>query len=144
MGLMAVLAMSTSLFPATLHALALQVSFVLGSSLLARGEGARGVNSWWPVLLMLVPVIVAATHVISTPLLLLPMLPLLLVVGFSTYLVRRGRPTDVRRVLPKMVAGSCLVNAIILGIHQSPGLVIVAVGGFVVSLILHRWVKRAH
>lgn len=114
----------------------LLVLYVVGLTAIAKREGRPGLMRIWPAVLLLLPVPVVA--------LIAPVWwPLLLFVGwvgYSIWLIY-GRQRQVGRAVGQLIAGISLYDALVLAIFGSMSSVWLAVGAFVLTLVLQRFVK---
>jgi 4-hydroxybenzoate polyprenyltransferase len=116
------------------------LAYLMGLTYVARQENLAEVRQRWPVALL------AAPFVVGVPLLFAGGVATLLYLGFLGWVVFsvshlgwRAR-LDVPRAVVSLIAGVSLLDAVLIAGHGSTSLVPVAVLGFLLTLVLQRWV----
>lgn len=114
----------------------LLVLYVVGLTAIAKGEGRTGRMSIWPAVLLLLPVpIVALTAPVWWPLSLFVGW-----VGYSLWLIY-GRQRQVGRAVGQLIAGISLYDLLVLSIFGATSSGWLALGAFVLTLVLQRFVR---
>jgi 4-hydroxybenzoate polyprenyltransferase len=120
---------------------ALSLSYLLGIAFIVKQEGVAWIAQSLPVLLLAVPIVFGLLHVSTSAWILLPIFLLCALICLAVYLVRRGRPPDVPRATKLLVAGICLLDAILIAPYAATSWVLVATGLFLVTLVLQRRIR---
>ena len=114
--------------------------YLIGLTYVAKQENLGEVRNLWPLAFLAVPVVygVAAAGVSAAS-----WIALAVFVGwmaFALYLVRRRGPGDIPRAVVSLIAGICLLDAVLLAGAGAPAQAALAGGGFVLTLVLQRFV----
>ncbi|GAB5518003.1 MAG: UbiA family prenyltransferase [Rhodothermales bacterium] len=115
----------------------MMLSYIVGLTFIAKQEGTPGVLARWPLLLLMLPAVVYAFRV---PLGWTAVLPVLLFgwVMLCYGWLRRGR---VGLAIGRLIAGVSLLDALLLASFGWQAGVLVALGLFMFTLVLQRWVR---
>lgn len=116
------------------------LSYLVGLTYAAKQEHLARLEHAWPLGFLAVPVcygVVLATQEASV------VLPLLAFTASTLiavrYLLRRA-PGDVPRAVVLLIAGIALFDAMLLAVYAPPPAAALAVAGFVLTLVLQRWI----
>lgn len=115
---------------------ALVFAWVVGLTLVARGEKNGPIVSPLPLALLALPLLVGAHAAASEPLVLLPLVPLAGTLVLAARRFRRGRGEDTGRAVGLMIAGICLVDATLVARNGESGWVVAMLGAFALALWL--------
>jgi hypothetical protein len=135
-GLAAAAALSRPLLGAAL----VSCCYLLGLTYAAKGERGSNARRVWPLLFLAAPVgygAVFAEGVTGRALLAL----LVAWIGGALWLLRRRRPGDVGRAVVALIAGIALLDALFLAVAGWPGAAPAAIGCFLATLTLQRWIS---
>ncbi len=136
----AALAVASRVGPAVWGGAAVLLAYLIGLTYVAKQENLTEVRNLWPLAFLAAPFLYAA-----------PALPWIGVVavlylGFLgwvvyavSWLVRPGR-RDIRRAVVSLIAGISLLDALLIGGAGDPVRAVWAVGAFLLTLALQRWV----
>lgn len=127
--------------PPVLIGAALSLGYLLGITFIVKQEGMASIAQSMPVLLLASPIVFGLLQASSSAWILLPVLLLFGLVCLAVYLVRRGRPPDVPRATKLLVAGICLLDAILIAPYAASSWVLVATGLFLVTIVLQRRIR---
>lgn len=127
--------------PATLLAAAgILLCYLTGLTYVAKQENLGQVRAWWPLVFLLAPfayTLPAASASLTGTALFAAFVGW--VVFALSFLVRPGR-IDVPRAVVSLLAGICLLDALLIAMHGHTQVAWLATGGFVLTLGLQRFV----
>jgi UbiA prenyltransferase family len=128
--------------PSTVAIAALALlAYVAGLTYAARQESLDRVGNLWPLLMLMAPILLAATALGQGLLAILVYLVLIARTAFSTYLlVARPFPGAVSRAVGILIAGICLVDAALLASAGAVGTALIASLGFPTTVLLQRYI----
>lgn len=114
------------------------VLYLAGLTALAKQE-TRAQPAWqMPALLLALPLIYGLWQAWHAPLAILPWLALLVVTGMAVHRIRRGRPADGPRAIGLLIAGICLLDALLIAPFAPPAMVLITMLGFALTRLLQR------
>jgi 4-hydroxybenzoate polyprenyltransferase len=119
---------------------AVLLCYLVGLTYVAKQENLSEVRNLWPLVFLAAPFLYAAPSVLARASSALLYLGFLGWVAYAvSWLVRRGR-RDIRRAVVSLIAGISLLDALLIAGAGDPVRAIWAVLGFVLTLVLQRWV----
>ena len=118
----------------------LLLSYLIGLTYVARQEHLGRIASLWPLLFLVLPLLWAAPAAASSALVAVLWLLLFGWIVYALSFLRRRRPGDVPRAVGALLAGICLWDALVVAVVGQPQLVLPLLGGFVLTLVLQRFV----
>ena len=104
----------------------------------AKQENLGEVKNLWPLIFLAAPLIYGAYRVPQQPLAVWFTAGLLVWTLVALYFVRRRGPGDIPRAVVSLIAGMCIVDAVLVAGAGNLELAVVAVTGFVLTLALQR------
>ena len=120
---------------------ALILAYLIGLTYIAKQENLGHVKNLWPLLFLGAPIVFGGVIASDDPVV-LPFLGLFtLWVLVALYFVKRRGPGDIPRAVVSLIAGICLLDAILIASTGQPMLAVVAVGGFALTLIFQKFVS---
>jgi 4-hydroxybenzoate polyprenyltransferase len=127
--------------PASVFVLGLLLlSYLVGLTYIARQEHLDRVAHWWPLAFLALPLLWGAQAAASS----LPVAVIWLLfaawVLYALSFVKRRRPGDVPRAVGGLLAGICLWDALAIAATGQPGLAVLAVAAFALTLMMQRFV----
>jgi len=120
---------------------ALLMSHVIGLTYVAKQETLGRVENLWPLLFLAAPLVYGAIRLPEQPLAGLFLLLLAALVAWALRLVVRRGPGDIPRAVVSLIAGVSLVDALLIATTGAAALAALAVAGFLLTLVLQRWVS---
>jgi 4-hydroxybenzoate polyprenyltransferase len=136
----AALAVSGQVGPAVAGGALALLAYLIGLTYVAKQENLTEVRNLWPLAFLAAPFLYAAPALPWTGAVAVLYLGFL---GWAVYavswLVRPGR-RDIRRAVVSLIAGISLLDALLIAGAGDPGRAVWAVGGFLLTLALQRWV----
>lgn len=123
-----------------LVAAALLLSYLVGLTYIAKQEHLGRVANLWPLLFLAVPVAWGARAALAGGIVAGCAVLFLLWTLFALSFLRRRRPGDVPRAVGYLLAGICLWDALLIAATGQPGVALVALGLFALTLLLQRLV----
>jgi hypothetical protein len=147
MGLCRVLVVLTAAFamadlptnPVLLAAGAL-LCHLIGLTYIAKQEHLDRIGRLWPLGFLAVPVVYGSVLAVATPIVWLPMALYLAVLAHALGRLRRRAPGDVPRAVVVLIAGMSVLDGIVLAGDGQGSAAALAIGAFVLTLALQRWV----
>ena len=120
---------------------ALLLAYLIGLTYVAKQENLGHVKNLWPLLFLGAPVVYGGM-LAMTDTAVLPFWGLFTVwVLVALYFVKRRGPGDIPRAVVSLIAGMCLLDAILIAGSGQPMVAIYAVGGFVLTLLFQKFVS---
>ena len=116
-------------------------SYLIGLTYVAKQENLGEVKNLWPMLFLAAPIVyggVLGSEAWST---MAYVVIFVVAIGAALWLVRRRQPGDIPRAVVTLIAGMSLLDAILISGAGAPGLALVAVLGFALTLGLQRVVS---
>ncbi len=114
--------------------------YLIGLTKIASQETLREVEGLWPLLLFLPPVIYGLVHLGGGVTAAVALVLLLVVIGLAVWMLRRRLPGDIGVAVSVLIAGICILDAIFLASAGEVVLAWWAIAGFILTLILQRFV----
>ncbi len=147
MGLCRVLVYVTAglVFTATLPAplllaAVLLLAYLIGLTYVAKQENLGRVGNLWPLLFLAAPAAYGAYLTVHEPRIGPYWVLFLAAIGAALWLLWRRRPGDIPRAVVTLIAGICLLDAVLIAGAGAAGLAALAAVGFLVTLALQRLV----
>jgi UbiA prenyltransferase family protein len=138
--LTAALAVAGRLPGAVVAGAAALLAYLIGLTYVAKQENLTEFRNLWPLLFLAAPLVYAGPALFGGALRVLLYLGFLGWVGYAvSLLVRSGRP-DIRRAVVSLIAGISLLDALLIAGTGDAARAATAVLGFVLTLVLQRWV----
>ena len=120
---------------------ALILSYLIGLTYIAKQENLGHVKNLWPLLFLGAPITYGAV-LTSENLNVLPFFCLFTIwILVALYFVKRRGPGDIPRAVVSLIAGICLLDAILIASTGQLFFATLAVGGFVLTLIFQRFIS---
>jgi hypothetical protein len=113
---------------------------LIGLTYIAKQEHLDRIGALWPLGFLAVPVVYGALLAGSMPMAWIPWILYVGVMAFALQRLRRRARGDVPRAVVTLIAGMSLLDAIVLAGDGRALAAGVAVGAFVLTLMLQRWV----
>ena len=127
--------------PAALWAgAALLLCYLIGLTYVAKQENLERVASLWPLAFLAAPVAFGAWRALQAPLVAAFWLAFTGWMLWALWFLRRRRKGDIPRAVVSLIAGISLLDALLIAAHGFPGLALLALAGFGVTLFLQRYV----
>jgi 4-hydroxybenzoate polyprenyltransferase len=123
-----------------LLAAVLLFSYLIGLTVIARQETRQEVDSLWPLLLFAPPVIYGIANAATSVTAAIALFLLLGVIGLAMWALRRRLPGDIGVAVSVLIAGICVLDAVFLASAGETVLAWWAIAGFVLTLILQRFI----
>ena len=114
--------------------------YIIGLTYAAKSEHLNRVDHAWPLGFLAVPVVYGAVLAIDEPLTLVPLAAFTLWGVLAVRGLFRRAKSDVPKSVTSLLAGISLLDAALLASHGQAYPVAVAAGGFLLTLMLQRWV----
>lgn len=118
----------------------LLLSYLVGLTYVARQEHLGRIASLWPLLFLVLPLLWAVPAAAGSVLVAVLWLLLLGWIAYALSFLRRRRPGDVPRAVGALLAGICLWDALVVAVVGQPQWVLPLLGGFVLTVVLQRFV----
>jgi 4-hydroxybenzoate polyprenyltransferase len=119
----------------------LLLSYLVGLTYVAKQEHLGRVASLWPLVFLALPLVWGAKVSRADGHLTGLVLLFLVWVLYSLSYLRRRRPGDVPRAVGSLLAGICLWDALVIATAGQPGVSLLALAFFVLTLVLQRFVS---
>ena len=117
------------------------LAYMIGLTYTAKQENLGHVKNLWPLLFLGAPVIYGGV-LVTDNLDLLPFWGLFTVwVLVALFFVKRRGPGDIPRAVVSLIAGICLLDALLIASTGQLYFAVVAVGGFVLTLIFQKFIS---
>ncbi len=134
------LVFTASLPAPLLLAAVLLLAYLIGLTYVAKQENLGRVANLWPLLFLAAPAAYGAYLTVHEPRIGPYWVMFLAAVGVALWLLRRRRPGDIPRAVVVLLAGICLLDAVLIAGAGAAGLAALAAVGFLVTLALQRLV----
>ncbi len=138
------LTLGGALMPALLFAGGVALCYLIGLTYIAKQETLGRVRNLWPLLFLAAPLpyglLLAGDGGGNWPTAAL-LLGLLAWTGLALHLLWRRRPGDIPRAVVRLIAGIALLDALFLAGSGEFAAAIFALGCFVATLVLQRWIS---
>ncbi len=136
-GLVVVSALPLSLWISSLVLLC----YLIGLTYVAKQENLGEIANMWPLLFLAVPFFYVLYNAFTIPTVVWGFLALLGAwILVALYFVRRRAPGDIPRAVVSLIAGISLVDAVLVAGHGLTTLALLCVAGFLLTLVLQRFV----
>lgn len=132
------LAVSAGLSSALVVAALVLLSYLIGLTYVAKREHLNELASAWPLAALAVPLIYGVVLALGMPLVWAFLLALTGWTLYALWLLHRRGPGDVQRAVASLIAGIPLLDAVILCGAGAVELALLAVGAFLLTLLLQR------
>ena len=116
------------------------LSYLIGLTYAAKKEHLGRLENVWPLGFLAVPVAYGIYLAPVQPLVVLPLVSLAAWACYALWLLRRRKPGDVPRAVVSLIAGISLLDAMLLAGTGHVLFAWLAVGSFVITLLLQRWI----
>jgi 4-hydroxybenzoate polyprenyltransferase len=120
---------------------ALLLSYLMGLTYIAKQEHLGRVANLWPLLFLALPVAWGAQAALAGGIVAGCAVLLLVWTLFALSFLRRRQAGDVPRAVGYLLAGICVWDAVVIGATGQPGVALVALGLFLLTLLLQRFVS---
>lgn len=119
----------------------LLLAYLIGLTYIAKQENLGKVENLWPLLFLSAPVVFGGYEMFFY----LPLVPFwMLFTGWvlvALYFLKRRKAGDIPRAVVSLIAGMCLLDAVLIANFGQMQLALIAVGGFVLTLFLQKFVS---
>ncbi|MBL4727707.1 MAG: UbiA family prenyltransferase [Rhizobiaceae bacterium] len=119
----------------------LLLAYLIGLTYIAKQENLGKVENLWPLLFLGAPVVYGGYEMLFY----LPLVPFWLIftvwVLVALYFLKRRRAGDIPRAVVSLIAGMCLMDAMLIANFGQIQLALIAVGGFALTLFLQKFVS---
>ena len=119
----------------------LLLCYLIGLTYVAKQENLGEVKNLWPLLFLAAPVIAGLVYAVERPVTALFWLVFVIWMAVALWFLRRRKPGDIPRAVVSLIAGISLLDALLIAASGAPGLAILAVAGFGLTLLLQRVVS---
>lgn len=120
---------------------ALLLAYLIGLTYTAKQENLGKVENLWPLLFLFAPIIYGLV-LVNNQLSLLPFLLLFACwVLVAMYFLKRRNPGDIPRAVVSLIAGMCLLDALLIASTGALELAIVAIFGFTLTLFFQKFIS---
>jgi hypothetical protein len=134
------LTVATLLPVALLAAAAVLLCYLIGLTYMAKQESLNRIGSLWPSLFLLAPFVYTAPTALSGAFGFLIYAGFMLWVAFAASFLASRKRLNVPRAVASLLAGICLLDALLIAGHGQSALAGLALGGFGLTLVLQRFV----
>jgi 4-hydroxybenzoate polyprenyltransferase len=119
--------------------------YLIGLTYIAKQENLTRVANLWPLGFLAAPVaygavLIAGQPWTALPWLALPWLALIAWMARALWFLRRRGPGDIPRAVTSLLAGICLLDAVLIAGAGAPGLAFLAVLAFPITVVFQRYV----
>ncbi len=115
-------------------------SYLIGLTYIAKQEHLREISNMWPLIFLFSPAIYGLWIVKDTHEAWMYLILLLVWVAFSLRFLFRRLPGDIKYSVANLIAGMCLLDAMLIAGTGNYQIALLAVLGFIVTLIFQRFV----
>ena len=119
----------------------LLLCYLIGLTYVAKQENLGAVKNLWPLLFLAAPVVAGLAYALERPLAGLFWLAFVAWMGVALWFLRRRRPGDIPRAVVSLIAGISLLDALLIAAAGAPGLAVLTLAGFGITLVLQRVVS---
>ena len=127
--------------PATLWlAAGALLCYLIGLTYIAKQENLGRIANLWPLGFLAVPLAYGAVLIAEQPWAALPWLALVAWMAMALWFLRRRGPGDIPRAVVSLLAGICLLDAVLIAGAGAPDLAALAFLGFPVTVVFQRYV----
>lgn len=114
--------------------------YLIGLTYVAKQEILGRVENLWPLIFLVAPVIYGAGLVLDHPVTALFWIAFTGWMGIALWFVKRHLPGDLPRTVVRLITGISLFDAVLIAGVGETGFAWLAVGGFLLSLALQRFI----
>ncbi len=114
--------------------------YLIGLTYIAKQENLGRIANLWPLGFLAAPLAYGAVLIAEHPWAALPWLALVAWMAMALWFLRRRGPGDIPRAVVSLLAGICLLDAVLIAGAGAPGLAGVAFAGFLVTVVFQRYV----
>ncbi len=114
--------------------------YLIGLTYIAKQETLGRIENLWPLVFLAVPLVYGAILAVERPIIVPIWLAFAGWMGFALWFLRRRGPGDIPRAVVSLLAGICLLDALLIGGAGEIGLAGLAVLGFFLTVALQRFV----
>ena len=114
--------------------------YLIGLTYIAKQENLGRVANLWPLGFLTAPVAYGAVSIAEQPWSTLPWLALIAWMTLALWFLRRREPGDIPRAVTGLLAGICLLDAMLIAGAGAPGLAALAFLAFPVTVVFQRYV----
>ena len=114
--------------------------YLIGLTYIAKQENLGRVANLWPLGFLTAPVAYGAVSITEQPWSALPWLALIAWMTLALWFLRRREPGDIPRAVTGLLAGICLLDAMLIAGAGAPGLAALAFLAFPVTVVFQRYV----
>jgi 4-hydroxybenzoate polyprenyltransferase len=139
--LTAAFAFSAAPATAVFVAAAVLLCHLIGLTYAAKQEHLGQLDSIWPLGFLAVPIVYGLVLAVASPGTLLLVLAFAAWVVYAVRLLLRRAKGDVPRAVVSLIAGISLLDAVILGGHGHWAAAMLAIGAFLLTLAMQRWIS---
>ncbi|NQW00624.1 MAG: UbiA family prenyltransferase [Rhodospirillales bacterium] len=126
--------------PALFIGAGLLLAYLIGLTYVAKQENLGRVENMWPLLFLGAPIVFGALQAIEQPAV-WPFWAVFTVwILVALYFVKRRGPGDIPRAVVSLIAGICLLDAVLIANAGEPMLAGLAVVGFVLTLFFQKFI----
>ncbi len=115
-------------------------AYLVGLTFIARQENLNEVRTLWPALLLAAPLVYGLAVIGANLTAGLALIALAVVIGLAIWLIRRRLPGDVSVAVSILLAGICLLDALVIASTGATTLAWWAIAGFALTLMLQRMI----
>jgi hypothetical protein len=133
--------LAASLPAALLIGAGLLLCYLIGLTYIAKQENLERVENLWPLAFLGAPVVYGVTLIPAEPVLTLFWLIFVLWMLVALRFLVRRKPGDIPRAVVSLIAGIALFDGMLVAGAGAPGLALLAIGGFLLTLALQRYVS---
>lgn len=119
----------------------LLLCYLIGLTYVAKQENLGEVKNLWPLLFLAAPVLAGVGLLLARPATAVFWLAFVAWMGVALWFVKRRKAGDIPRAVVGLIAGISLLDATLIAGSGAPGLAILAVAGFGLTLALQRLVS---
>jgi 4-hydroxybenzoate polyprenyltransferase len=120
---------------------ALMLCYLIGLTYVAKQENLGRVGNLWPLAFLAAPVAYGAWLGAGAPLVLAWWAAFTAWMAVALWFLRRRRKGDIPRAVVSLIAGISLLDAMLIAGAGAPGLALLAVAGFGVTLFFQRYIS---
>ena len=115
-------------------------SYLIGLTAIARQENQKEINNFWPLILFAPPIAYGLFSFADGVTSVLAFVLFLAVIGLAVWMLRRRLPGDIGVAVSVLLAGICVLDAILLASAGEIALARWAIAAFGLTLVLQRFV----
>ncbi len=119
----------------------LLLAHLIGLTYIAKQENFNRIENLWPLVFLAAPIVYGGVLVLGQPALTPFWLLFTAWVLVALYFVKRRSPGDISRAVVSLIAGICLLDAVLIASVGEMQLAILAIAGFAMTLVLQKFVS---